>query len=395
MPNVRRRGSEERDPELEIEEDELDDDVPDAHVTMGIGAAKIKIVQWLQREILSGPGAIENQGAPIIQLLHVGSAVDKPVKRWRFTLSEPDRFAKIVVDRAVEYAEKHYGKVRFDVTCPKLGTHVQVTLERPRSAGVDGMLGENEMGASTHEFASQQMDHNQALMTLLLKKGDNNDNFLRKLLQDAYRRIDELEKTRLQNAKLMEDLISMKWLRDDAIEEKRKSAEWKSQFMKMALPVGLSILTGQKNGLAGMLGQGEGPPGAANGGGTPPQAPNSPVPFSPPAPPPQSSPSLLTIAMHVDILVQSIDNEQLQKFMTSDVFKQEQLIMIVQLKEAVEAWKKENPNAPSAGAYYAAPPERHESPPAGGVYEGIYEPPEKTNGGPPKSEEPWTGGFRL
>lgn len=402
--SVRQREAE-YDPALDLEQNPDDVEPEDAEATLGMAEAERLIVTWMQKNIHAHE---EIQGSVILELLRhgkpkpsgTGSVADFGVKRWRYHLNGPAGMAKDVVELAAEDAEngRHFGTVRYilrGVDPPSIGS-MKFSLERPQPGQLEGRLGDNAMGGDADAFSIQQMDHNQVLMTRLLQSTDRNDNFLRKCNQDLATRIKELEGDRDHYLALSRDLIQMKWMIDEKLEEKKVKRERNDQIMKLVMPIGIAMLAQHLGPLAGMLGGGD----PSAGGGAPPGMPGG-FPGAPPGmpggqsagpapqqqqayaePPAPVGPSL--IEQQVTLLVDSLTAAQMQKIAMSGIFTSDQIMIIMQLNEQVKGARTAEAAAPPSPQGYAS---QQPATDPGVAHQGHFDDEDP--------EAPWTGGFSL
>lgn len=374
---LKRREAELED-ELEMDPDP-EDEIDDADVTEGLPQAIQRVTKWIDKEV---HGNAEIQGAVVLDLSRKGNVGQKGVYRWRYHLDGSKAMADEVVRVAEEKIQNEYGRQVFTLRIVNHPVSTQFVLTRPQPSERASNLGDNIYGTGDSDRMSQQLDHNQVLVTRLLQKDDasNHDKrlFIKDLQSEIKRlqdRVAESDRERMHHAAMMKEMILQNWMIEDKREEKRLKRERTDQLFKVGMPLLLTVMGNMAGGggaAAAMLGgmaQGMGPPSG------PPQGPPPGMsPGMPPAPAPNRGPT--PIEEVVEMLLSSITVEQFQRIaMTPDLFRPDQIGMLMKLKELVEG------RAPEQASETAAPP-----PPQNGTHEGSFD---------DEDDKPWTGGFSM
>lgn len=301
-------------------------DYQDAKSCEGTAEARRIVQGWL--EIIKK--SVEIEGDIPLELWNVGLGQEgPPVYATEWDITEP---VDNVLDELMEHAEEDAlnigrGAVRFKVIVEdmKKAGRAAFTLRIPNNGelNLDDMEDIDEL-ATQKGLLTQLMRHQEKTMKVGLGGSDKTMSHMSKMLDAAYKRINELEAQYMNNAKTYEELLSGKHMRDLELrkldnDERRK--EQVAGILMQGVPLLLNKFLMSK---PPELGQGTAS-GVANGNA---------VGVSGGKPVEETS---TTLELMVEGFFHTFTPNQLQDIMQKNVFTPQQMMMFVEIAKVIQS----------------------------------------------------------
>lgn len=269
-----------------------------------------RVGAWLAKHYDS----LENEGGQTIELYEYDGEDGDPFEEFDFDLEEPvDAHARRVVSAAVEFCDGlEHGKARFKVKLSESRGSVTFTITVPERE-LDDEVSE---GPHAKGFAMQQMRHNERLVkqnTVVMQSGMSMFERVAKLyegmLEKSTNRIHQLEEGYTSTIKTFEELMSAKHVRDLEMRRLDNDERRKDQVAGTLMQMAPHLLGKFLGAPASAL---EAPPGAMPG-----------------------IPNRTPIEMGLEGFLNTFTKEQLDQIMGSGLFRQEQVMALVQLASMI------------------------------------------------------------
>lgn len=277
-------------------------EIENGSIIEGIREAEEKVRTFLSKY----KNSLENEGALVIELYQASVGGEEVVETFEYEQGESlEKLVEEVVEAAVEDADGLVtgGKVKYTVKIE--GLRGRVTFSLKVVAGEDEDLEDVEDLPNKKGLITQQMRHNEKLMKTSMGIMEKFGNILQKTIHDKDSRINALESVHLEGVKLFAELTQQKHVQDMEF-RKLEADERRKEQVVGTLMQGAPMLMH-------MI--------ASKVGGAPvPQMQQGPSPLE----------QMLTGFMN------SVTPEQIQALIASGVFRQEQLMSLLEMARAID-----------------------------------------------------------